>query len=98
MSRVGKQPVVIPEKTEISYKNKVITVKGEKGSLTTEIHPAIDLLIEDKSITVTMEVFWGAASGTCMRLALMFLLSYIFLKIINTSFHRRHLDQRLTVW
>ena len=55
MSRVGKQPVTIPGKTEISYKNKRITVKGEKGSLTIEIHPNIDLLIEDKVITVTME-------------------------------------------
>lgn len=54
MSRVGKQPVAIPEKIEISYKNRAITVKGEKGSLTTVINPAIDLTIEDKLITVTM--------------------------------------------
>jgi large subunit ribosomal protein L6 len=47
MSRVGKKPVQIPEKTKISYENRVITVQGEKGTLTQAIHPAVDLKIED---------------------------------------------------
>jgi large subunit ribosomal protein L6 len=54
MSRIGKKPVTIPEKVKIDYKDKVITVKGEKGSLTSTIHPEIDLAIEDKIIQVTM--------------------------------------------
>ncbi len=55
MSRVGKQPIEIPGKTEISYKGRIVTVKGEKGTLSQEIHPAMDLLIEDAFIKVTME-------------------------------------------
>ena len=55
MSRVGKKPIPVPGKTKISYKDRVITVQGEKGKLTRTIHPAIDLKIENDTITVTME-------------------------------------------
>jgi len=54
MSRVGKKPVEIPVKTKISYKERVITVEGEKGKLSRTIHPAVDLQIDDKVIAVTM--------------------------------------------
>jgi large subunit ribosomal protein L6 len=52
MSRVGKQPVLIPEKTKVSYENRVLTVKGEKGTLTLAIHRAVDLKIEDGVLKV----------------------------------------------
>ena len=55
MSRVGKKPIPVPEKTSIKYQNRVIIVQGEKGALTREIHPAIDLQIEKDVIHVTME-------------------------------------------
>jgi len=55
MSRIGKKPVTIPEKVKIEYKNRLITVTGEKGSLTWTVNPAVDLAVEDKSIQVTME-------------------------------------------
>jgi len=55
MSRVGKKPISIPEKAKISYKDRVFTVQGEKGSLSRVIHPAVDLKIEDNSINVTIE-------------------------------------------
>lgn len=55
MSRIGKKPVTIPEKVKIEYKNRLITVTGEKGSLTWAVNPAVDLAVEDKSIQVTME-------------------------------------------
>jgi large subunit ribosomal protein L6 len=55
MSRVGKQPIGIPDKAKVTYKNRVITVEGEKGKLTRTVHPAIDLDIKDNVIAVTME-------------------------------------------
>lgn len=54
MSRVGKKPVPVPDKAKISYKDKVLTVQSDKGSLTREIHPAVDLEISDGFIHVTM--------------------------------------------
>ena len=55
MSRVGKQPIKIPDKTKIIYSNKLLVVEGEKGKLSHAIHPAIDLLIKDGVMNVTME-------------------------------------------
>ena len=54
MSRVGKTPIPIPDKTKIVYKDRVITVQGEKGTLTRSIHPAVDLKIEDGMISVAV--------------------------------------------
>jgi len=52
MSRVGKKPIPIPADTTVSYKDKVITVKGKKGSLSRAIHPDTDVTIEAQTIQV----------------------------------------------
>lgn len=54
MSRVGKKPIPIPDKTKISYKDRVITVQGEKGTLVRSIHPSIDLKLADGFIGVNI--------------------------------------------
>ena len=53
MSRVGKKPIQIPDKTKISYEDRLITVKGERGSLSDMVHPAVELNIKDGVITVS---------------------------------------------
>ncbi len=52
MSRVGKKPIPIPDNTKILYKDKLITVQGDKGSLTRTLHPAVELQIEDRVVSV----------------------------------------------
>ena len=37
MSRIGKKPVLIPEKVELSINSNFINIKGPKGELSTEI-------------------------------------------------------------
>ena len=54
MSRVGKKPITIPDKTTLTYKDKVLTVQGQKGSLSRTIHPEVDLQIEDGLVLITM--------------------------------------------
>lgn len=54
MSRVGKKPIPIPEKVQIDYKDRVITVRGEKGTLTQKIHPAVDVQVEKNSLNVVL--------------------------------------------
>lgn len=54
MSRVGKKPIIIPEKTDVSYNNKMIKVKGPKGSLETNVHESVDLKIDGNLITVNI--------------------------------------------
>lgn len=52
MSRVGKKPISIPEKTKLTLADRVLTVKGGKGSLSREIHPAVELKIADGVVQV----------------------------------------------
>ena len=54
MSRVGKKPITIPEKTKITYIDRIVTVQGEKGVLTRSVNPMIDLKIKDGIINVIM--------------------------------------------
>lgn len=55
MSRVGKKPIPVPDKAKIAYKDRVFSVKGDKGSLSREIHPAVELNIENNIINVTID-------------------------------------------
>jgi large subunit ribosomal protein L6 len=60
MSRIGKRTIQIPDKTEVTQAGDVITVKGPKGTLTRTFHPAIEIKINGKEITMTpkdMECF-----------------------------------------
>ena len=56
MSRVGKKPIPVPDKTTITYKDRIITVKGPKGTLTRKIHPLVDLKIADGVLHVTLDI------------------------------------------
>ncbi|MEJ2638697.1 MAG: 50S ribosomal protein L6 [Desulfosarcinaceae bacterium] len=55
MSRVGKKPIAIPEKTQVSLKADIITVKGPKGTLTRQIHPGVKLDIGDSEIRAVID-------------------------------------------
>ena len=54
MSRVGKKPITIPEKTKITYNDGLVTIQGKNGTLTQDIHPAVDLKIDKDQINVTV--------------------------------------------
>jgi len=54
MSRVGRSPIKIPDKTKVTYKDRIVTVSSEKGSLTRSIHPSVDLKVEDGMILVSV--------------------------------------------
>lgn len=41
MSRVGKKPVVIPEKVEVKLDGQSVSVKGPLGDLRMTLHPAV---------------------------------------------------------
>ncbi len=53
MSRVGKKPIPIPDKTKVDIDGKKITVTGPKGSLSRTIHPDMTVVVEDNNILVT---------------------------------------------
>ena len=52
MSRVGKKPIQIPDKAKITFNDRILTVQGDKGTLTQSIHPDVELKIEDGVMNV----------------------------------------------
>lgn len=52
MSRIGKQPVVIPPGIEITLKDGVLSVKGSKGTLKFKPHKLMKITVADALVTV----------------------------------------------
>lgn len=53
MSRIGKQPVAVPEKVEVKIDANAISVKGPKGQLDFNFNPGVNVEMKDKEIIVT---------------------------------------------
>jgi large subunit ribosomal protein L6 len=55
MSRIGKQPVPIPDKVSVDIKGRHVTVKGPKGTLARELPSAIVVEQEGSTIKISPE-------------------------------------------
>ena len=53
MSRIGKNPIIIPAGVDVKLDGNVLTVKGAKGTLTQKIRQEITVKIEGNEIVVT---------------------------------------------
>lgn len=60
MSRIGKRPINIPEKTEVKVGEGNIVVKGPLGQLTRRMHPNVDVSVKENEVTVTPKVLTPA--------------------------------------
>lgn len=56
MSRIGKQPVQLPDKVVITLDGDMINVKGPKGTLDRKLHPAIDIEINENVLNVKTDL------------------------------------------
>lgn len=86
MSRIGKREIAIPEKTEVILSGKTLTVKGPQGTLTREIHPAVEVKIDGGIVTVnpkreTLEAraLWGTFNSHISNMV----------KGVNTPFEKK---------
>jgi large subunit ribosomal protein L6 len=62
MSRIGKNPVVLPAGVEVAVGEQIV-VKGPLGSLSTAAHPAVTVAVESGSVLVSkVEGVAGAAA------------------------------------
>lgn len=52
MSRIGKRPIVLTDNVSISYQNRVLEVKGPKGTLKLNIPELVELDIQEKVVNV----------------------------------------------
>ena len=66
MSRIGKQPIKIPENVEVKISEDLIMVKGPKGELSQKIKPEIKVELKDKELrinpikeTKSIRALWG---------------------------------------
>ena len=52
MSRIGKQPIAIPEKVTVTFNGANIAVKGPNGELNLDHHPLVKVEQKEKEILV----------------------------------------------
>jgi len=77
MSRIGKQPIELPEGVTVKVEGSIATIKGPKGELTREIPEGISVTQEEKQIIVSprrrlknTSAMWGltrALLANCVR-------------------------------
>jgi large subunit ribosomal protein L6 len=51
MSRVAKNPVVLPAGVEVKFNGQTVTVKGAKGQLEQTINDAVEMKLDDNTLT-----------------------------------------------
>ncbi len=52
MSRIGKQPVHIPDKVKVDIKDMTVHVEGPKGKVTKTFAPVVKISVTDKKVIV----------------------------------------------
>ena len=52
MSRIGNNPVSLPQGVEVNVNDNIVTVKGKLGELSQEFSNAVTIKIEDGTLTV----------------------------------------------
>jgi large subunit ribosomal protein L6 len=53
MSRIGRQPIAVPEKVDVTLQGRHVRVKGPKGELDLDIHPQMSVALEDGELRVS---------------------------------------------
>lgn len=66
MSRIGKQPIKIPEKIQVKIEDDLILIKGPKGEISRKIHPDITveqqeslILLKPRNDSKETRALWG---------------------------------------
>jgi large subunit ribosomal protein L6 len=52
MSRIGKRPVEFPKGVDVTVQEQTVRVKGPKGDLTLNVHPALKVKVEGTEVQV----------------------------------------------
>jgi large subunit ribosomal protein L6 len=52
MSRIGRQPIAIPDGVDVDVKPGTVKVKGPKGELTQVVSPEMKVAVDDGTLTV----------------------------------------------
>lgn len=70
MSRIGKNPIIIPSKTEVTQNGSVLTVKGPLGTLSREFRKEVEVVITGNEVqvsptrdTIFARALWGTTAA-----------------------------------
>lgn len=67
MSRIAKSPVAIPSGVDVKFDGQLVTVKGGNGTLSMDVHEAVEVKQEDNQLTFAPregEKAWAMAGTT----------------------------------
>ncbi len=53
MSRIGKQPVLIPDKVKVEVKDHTVRVEGPKGKVAKTFAPVVNITVADNKVVVS---------------------------------------------
>ncbi|MBX4189175.1 50S ribosomal protein L6 [Candidatus Parcubacteria bacterium] len=77
MSRIGKQIITLPEKTEVTLSGHLVVVKGPLGEIRKDFKPTIEVVVngrevtlEPKSHTLESRALWGTYASHMKNMVL----------------------------
>ncbi len=70
MSRIGKQPIPIPQNTEVSVEGNAVCVKGPLGEVSRSFHDVVSVTVSDSEVivrpakkTLFSQALWGTVAS-----------------------------------
>ncbi|MBI1974471.1 MAG: 50S ribosomal protein L6 [Candidatus Zambryskibacteria bacterium] len=86
MSRIGKKLITLPEKTELTVADNLVSVKGPLGELKRQIHSLIEVKINGNEVTLVPKkdtpessALWGTSAAHITNM----------IKGVNTAFEKK---------
>ncbi|MEM7082924.1 MAG: 50S ribosomal protein L6 [Pseudomonadota bacterium] len=86
MSRIAKQPVVLPKGTEYSVAGRTVTIKNGKNSLSLDLHPNVE--VEQDGDQLTVRAAGGGKQGVAIAGTMRSLLNNMAVGV-SDGFERR---------
>ena len=83
MSRIAKDPVIIPESVTVTAEGNTLKFKGPKGELNLDVHESVSFSIEDSNI----QVIWESGEEAAMAGTMRSLINKLGKKILSILYH-----------
>lgn len=106
MSRIGKQPVVIPSGVQLKLDGNVVSAKGPKGELKEALHPYVKAEIKGQEVILSADIsvardasaIWGMTRARLNNLVQGVAVGYSkILEIHGLGFRAEIVGQKLTL-
>ena len=76
MSRIGKQPIVLPTGVQLTVTDNHVVVKGPKGQLEMDLHPLVACTVDGSQAHITVKnpdektdrALWGLSQRLCANM------------------------------